>query len=220
VAKRGEKGRLARLLTTSDAGSSLQSKEPVANDTALHWAVRAKHNEVLVLLLANCSSDQIDSVNRHGYTALHIAAWSDNRDAARLLVEKHANMNIEDAWGSTPLSIAQSKWYYDFVILLCAAGADLSTEGLDLKTMLFRAVELDNVSAAEKLIEADVDILSSNDNGQTALDVAMEKGEGFEELCLLLRRQTLCEAWETKAKHQNPMCLLLGECYSALQQMR
>jgi hypothetical protein len=107
----------------------------------------------------------------------------------KLLISKKANLNVKDQWGCTAIMIANATWRFELAVLLCAAGADL-WNALDLKVILFRAVELNNVDAVKKLIDAGVDILSRNENGQTVLDIAKEKGEEADEICHILSQRT------------------------------
>jgi ankyrin repeat protein len=191
LAKNGEKDTIAKIMEENPK-SVLVDREQLTNDTALHWAVRANQIESLKQLIQNDHAQlHLDLTNFQNRTALHTAAWSDNQDAARVLIEKRANLNAKDKWDSTPLMIAQTKWHYDFAVILCGAeGIDLSIKGLDLKTMLFRAVDLNNAEAVRNLVDGGVDILQRNDEWKTALEVAIEKGEEAEDICRILATRT------------------------------
>lgn len=187
LAKFGEPERIAKALA-DNPNKIDEEREYVTNDTALHFAVRSIQTENLAQLV--CYGDSLDLFNRSGRTALHVAAFYDNQQAAKLLVNKKANLDVRDKWGTTPIMIAQAKWHYDLAIILCAAGANISMKELDLTTMLFRAVELNNAEAIQHLVDGGVDILSKDEHFKTALEVAMEKGEEADEICQILASRT------------------------------
>ena len=206
LVKHGDVEGIAKSLTENPKGIDIE-RETQTNDTALHWAARANRVDCLAQLLQHDSSvDSLNLKNRLGRTALHVCAWFDNKEAARVLIEKHADLNALDKYQQTPLMVALSKWHYDFAVQLCAAGADLSSPGLDLPTMLFQAVQQNNVTAVQNLLDAGVDILSKNEQFKTALEVAMDEGEQADELCQLLSRRTFYiqegEAGPTRAASQ------------------
>ncbi|KAE9982563.1 hypothetical protein EG327_005811 [Venturia inaequalis] len=187
LAKTGEPEQIAKALE-EDPDKIDEEREHVTNDTALHFAVRCFQPENLTQLA--CCGDSVDLSNRSGRTALHTAAFYDNQQAAKILIDKKADLDVRDRWGATPIMIAQAKWHYDLAIILCAAGADISTKELDLTTMLFRAVEMNNAEAVQHLLDNGVDILSKDEHFKTALEVAMEKGEEADEICQILSSRT------------------------------
>ena len=57
---------------------------------------------------------QVNVVNMHDQTPLHVATWSGKADAVKLLLEHHASVNVVDDSGSTPLITAAQrtpKWW-------------------------------------------------------------------------------------------------------------
>jgi ankyrin repeat protein len=57
-------------------------------------------------------------------TALHQAAWMNNIDAARFLLEKGADVSIIDATDRTPLDWAFEEGHQEIFEMLEAAGAE------------------------------------------------------------------------------------------------
>jgi hypothetical protein len=67
--------------------------------------------------------EEHDGNNR---TALHYSAYYGQRDAARLLIEKGANVNAADRYGETPLHAAAYYGKIDVIEILLANGAELN----------------------------------------------------------------------------------------------
>ena len=69
------------------------------------------------------TSKKIDERDDYGRTALHVATYTANYEAMRLLLEAGANVNLGDGYGRTPLSLARQSGYTEMVAILTAAGA-------------------------------------------------------------------------------------------------
>jgi ankyrin repeat protein len=112
--------------------------------TALMWAVAQKHPDVVKVLLANRADvhtrseswNQMEAVSPHGVpeynreipygknTALMFAARVGDLESARLLVAAGANVNDEDAWGISVVTLATHSGFVDLVEFLLDKGAD------------------------------------------------------------------------------------------------
>lgn len=92
--------------------------------TALLWAAFYNNLALLDWLLANGAA--INHQDRNGYSALHFAAQEKRYDAARMLLEKGAVLDIPDKYGNTPLwtAIFNSKDDIQLVRLFIAHGAN------------------------------------------------------------------------------------------------
>lgn len=158
----------------------LLEREPGSDDTALHCAVQADKLQILQLLLQDAKMSP-DCVNRYRRTPLHIAAIDSKLDAATVLTENHASLDLEDQWGHTPLSIAQSdenqyEMHFPVAIALIEAGAD--TKLVNIQKMFFAAVELGRVKAVQILLDRGADVLGTNPDGKKARELAKEAGDG------------------------------------------
>jgi len=157
--------------------SNFSIKEPGSEYTALHWAVQAKQIEILRILL-NKGHMPPDEINHQLRTPLHLAAHWGNLEAAKELLSHGANPDLEDIWGTTSLFIAQNNKHFPVAITLVEKGAFIDEKKLDVKELLFAAIRLDNVKAAESLLKNGADVLSRNSEGVTALQLARESGNG------------------------------------------
>jgi ankyrin repeat protein len=112
--------------------------------TALMWAVSQKHPEVVKVLLAHGADIQarsaswtdVEAVPPHGLleynraiphgadTALLFAARSGDLDSAKLLVAAGANVNDQDAWGVSAITLAAHSDFRELVQFLLEKGAD------------------------------------------------------------------------------------------------
>ena len=57
-----------------------------------------------------------------GFTPLHLAAWDQTRELARLLIARSADVNAPDARGRTPLAVAKLRGQKGVADVLAAAG--------------------------------------------------------------------------------------------------
>uniref|UniRef100_A0A0R3S3B5 Notch n=1 Tax=Elaeophora elaphi TaxID=1147741 RepID=A0A0R3S3B5_9BILA len=71
----------------------------------------------------NCTGNHTNGETYKGRTALHYAVMQSNQELARYLVERGANLNIQDHMGQTPLFLAASQGHVEMVHLLVTAGA-------------------------------------------------------------------------------------------------
>ena len=57
-------------------------------------------------ILLDMGKADADTLNGSSYTALHIAAYNGHLEAAALLIERGAKVNLVDRYGGTPLDLA------------------------------------------------------------------------------------------------------------------
>jgi uncharacterized protein len=93
--------------------------------TLLMESVIFKKEAIARLLIS--SGVDINAKEAKGWTALHFAVQSFLPDIIQLLIEKGANVNIQDNYGNTPLLNALGIFdgtHKDVILLLIQAGAD------------------------------------------------------------------------------------------------
>jgi ankyrin repeat protein len=141
VASRAGKPAIAEQLIAKGANVNARGAR---QQTALMWAVSQKHPDVVNVLLAHRADlslrsarwSQVMAVPPHGYmpynreipageeTALLFAARVGDLESARLLVSAGANVNDEDAWGVSAVTLAAHSGFGPLVEFLLEKSAD------------------------------------------------------------------------------------------------
>jgi ankyrin repeat protein len=96
--------------------------------TALHYVAvdlpKEKHSQEIARLISEgCDPNQKD---KNGWTSLHFAAQEGSLEAVHALLERGADIDVQDSSGNTPLSEAVFRYTGDggVVLALLKAGAD------------------------------------------------------------------------------------------------
>lgn len=155
--------------------SETPSTEPESDNTALHCAIEVGETDILRILLQKDHAS-IDQVNRLQRAPIHIAAIMGNLDALTELLKFHAELDLTDIWGDTPLSLAQSNNHWRIAIALIEQGAEIDRQKIDIQRMFFAAIEQNNVTVVKLLLQLRADVLSRNMDGITAIQLAQEVG--------------------------------------------
>lgn len=101
--------------------------------TALMYAVRGGHHEIVQLLLeAGASADQR---NPSGETALHLAATHGRTESTRALLQAGADLDLRDSEGHTPLYRAIERRRADIIEMLQAAALAKGKGALSLAAL-------------------------------------------------------------------------------------
>ena len=168
----------AKLQASSQA---IHDRDPDTDSTALHWGLRSKHPDHLetteILLQADAEINALDDHNR---TALHIAAYLGNYEATELLLSYKADPNIKNTWDLTPLSIAQSREHYFLAVKLVEGGANVQDgEVGGMQGTFCAAVQLGELEVAKKLLGfgKGVDLEARDKQGQTVVELARASGD-------------------------------------------
>ncbi len=115
------KGDDAGAVKLIESGADIESKDPGAGASALHYAVM-KDKIALVGLLVQRGAD-INSRTRSGTTPLHTAVLYGRLEVAEFLVNKGADINAKSASGATPLSLADAANFQPIAKMLRNKGA-------------------------------------------------------------------------------------------------
>lgn len=97
-------GKLEMVKCLLQYGADVHAVEPKSGNTALFGTVLISNREVMSELLA--SGANINAVNNHGNTPLHLAVNNRMADIIPLMVQKGANLNQMNHNGLTPLAYA------------------------------------------------------------------------------------------------------------------
>ena len=107
----------------------LVNKQDDFGYTALYWATYRGYVGCMRILLDVGKAD-VDAVSILSRTALHGAAMDGHLEAAALLFERGAKVNLVDGYGRTPLDMAH-KWHQnstEMIALLKSKGAKWASE--------------------------------------------------------------------------------------------
>ena len=110
--------------------------------------------------------DANDSFDR---TPLHRAAYSGQKEVAKLLIAKGADVNAKNDKGKTPLLSAVMFDHKEMVELLISAGADVSNADFH------ESVTRGHMEIAKLLIAKGADVNAKDDEGETPLLRAISK---------------------------------------------
>lgn len=106
----------------------------VPSGEGLHAAAAANHPHRVVELLN--AGELPDTPDPHGQTPLHHAARTGAFEAARALIDRHADVDAQDGEGQTPLLLAVENFtgHGAFIELMRFAGANPHARTVDGRT--------------------------------------------------------------------------------------
>lgn len=93
------------------------------------WEDAIKSNDVLAVVGLLGRGADVNALDRHGQSALMLAAHAGHREAVETLIAHRANLNITAKFGLSALMLAVVAGHYEIARLLAKAGADLSLRG-------------------------------------------------------------------------------------------
>jgi ankyrin repeat protein len=161
---------IARFLIASGADPSVRNAQ--SGVTALIYAVLSSRPAMVQLLLA--AGAHVDDKSRDGESLLHLAATKNNLPVLLLLLDAHADMEMLDADGRTPLDSAILHNQTGSASLLIKRGADvIHVRTVDGRGPLHEACIKGLAALLEPLIAAGADAVQRDRSGQTPLDLAL-----------------------------------------------
>ena len=100
-----------------DRGAHLDHRDTNAYDlTALDWAARNGHEDVVKLLLDRGA--EVNAKDANGWTALHLATRQGHKGVVLLLLGRGSDVGAKTSRGSTPLDLATTIGYMSIVDVL------------------------------------------------------------------------------------------------------
>jgi ankyrin repeat protein len=156
---------VAKLLIENGADLAKRDEK---GSTALHMACEEGEVDVVQLLI-DAKAD-VNAQNNDGRTPL---MWVKEGLLAKLLIENGADLEVEDDTGSTTLYYACLRGV-EVVHILIDAKADVNAQNIYGRTPLMNSVE--NLDVAKLLIENGADLAKKDEDGNTALHMACDKG--------------------------------------------
>jgi len=140
-------------------------------EPALVFAVRSGAHKSVAFLLKQ-PGIQVDATNTADETALMLAANANDLVSANLLIEAGASVNRPN-W--TPLHYAASKGHTAMMRLLIDNDAYIDAESPNGTTPLMMSAYYASPMAVKLMLEEGADPNLQNQDGQTALDMALSK---------------------------------------------
>lgn len=137
----------------------------------------AAYGDLGGLHLADDASDVDDVDPRWGFAPLHAAAWFDHPEMLEELLRRGATLQLVDAEGRTPLTLAIDRDARRAVDVLIAAGADLEARDTDGNTPIIRAAWGGHAAIVRALAAAGADTRARGSRGATLLIAAVDSGD-------------------------------------------
>ncbi|XP_052783747.1 ankyrin repeat, PH and SEC7 domain containing protein secG-like isoform X2 [Mya arenaria] len=167
-----EKGRIrcVKVLLENGAQVDIQGSW---GQSPLMLCILVEYFDIAELLINNNPSI-INQQDSSGNTCLHIAIGNDSVEGVELLLRYHADMNIMNMIGISPLmkicTMKESKNMHKIVELFIQAGVDIDLKDFKSnRTALQGAVLSKNISTVELLLNAGADPNSQDRSGRNAL---------------------------------------------------
>lgn len=153
--------------------------EEVKTDGTGELLKAAEKGDIKVLRKVLEQKVDINAQDANKRTALMIATYNQDAEAAKLLIEAGADVNIQDSMQNTPFLYAGAEGYLDILKLTIQAGADPSILNRYGGTALIPAAEHGHVEVIEELLtNTDIDVNHVNHLGWTALMEAIVLNNG------------------------------------------
>lgn len=123
-------------------------------------------------------ADDVDDVDpRWGFAPMHAAAWFDRPEMLEELLRRGASLELVDAEGRTPLTLAIDRDARRAVAVLAAAGVDLGSRDADGNPPVVRAAWGGHAEVVRILCDAGADTRARGSRGATLLIAAVDSGD-------------------------------------------
>lgn len=138
-------------------------------NSLLTQAVKRDLPEAVDYLMAHRA--RLNPRNKHGETAVSIAAYTGKLAYVKKLVEAGAEVNY---YGWPPLAYAAYNGHLDIVDYLIKRGAEVNAKTGNGSTALFFASRFGHIDVVRLLLKNQADPTVENENGETAVDWALK----------------------------------------------
>ena len=173
-----------------------------------------KHVSILRQLLKQPSVD-VNLADNAGWTALHVATYNGNIEAARLLLaDPRVDVNSQDAQHLAVLTYAARECSENHLsilrLLLEHPSIDVNLACNEGVNALYLAVSKGNIEAVKVLLaDQRVDVNCRDKNQNTPLTIAAQKPDNIDIFKLLLAEQRVDVNWVGVASHHGDMTALM-----------
>lgn len=156
-------------------GASVDLKD-VDGNSLFTVAVLERANPLIAELLLKYDVD-IDSRDRFGDSAMHLAAERGRADSAKALIDYGININATNASGRTALHVVAAEGDEEIAKMLIASGADINAIDISGFNALSCAAYMGNIEISLLLVEKTTDINLQSCAGEPPLSLAACTGE-------------------------------------------
>lgn len=160
---------VAKLLLQRGADVNLKDKQ---GDTALFRAIEMRNEEVALVILDQPKLD-LNARGLNGVTALMSYAWRDDNDVVKKLLDRGAEVNLQDNDGDAALHGVAKSGNVGLLNLLLDKGANPNLTNKVGGTPLMWAAVFGHEEAAQRLLARGADARLKDAEGKTALDWAI-----------------------------------------------
>ncbi|KAL7796221.1 ankyrin repeat-containing domain protein [Trichoderma afarasin] len=150
-----------------EGGASTELLAGGLNETPLYLAVEKDRIQSVQAILAMGKNELNFLCGDLKWSALHEA--NNKPDFLKLLLESHADPNVVNGYGSTPLFLASEMGNLESVQLLLDYGAKPDISNMDGATALHRAVKNKHLEIVKILVQKGVDVNHAREDGSTPL---------------------------------------------------
>ena len=198
-----------RVLYEDGAGNLIKAGANI-NSGVLPIAIRKGYLRTVKNLIAKGASLNAQNFDYLGYTALHTAVESGNKEIVEFLLEKSANLNIlaaefhsDSFYCGTPLMFAIKYEKPELIKLLLAKKADPNLMCKDGKTALRMAMRSRKYELFDQLIESGANIKAIDEEGKTNLMYAVEISD------IVMVRKMIEEGIQINARNKQGLTALM-----------
>ncbi|KAL2679330.1 hypothetical protein Neosp_010103 [[Neocosmospora] mangrovei] len=145
-------------------------------ETALDYAARKGFNDLIDLLFEDQDTKKYDRKN----TPLHFAAEHDHIDTVKLLVDKGASVTSVNKYDQTPLDLA-IKYGREKIVQFLLGHPDVRLKDRRGNTLLHVAAREGHIEIFRQILDIkkeEIDVNSTNQDEDTPLHLAADKGRG------------------------------------------
>ena len=168
-------------------------------------AVEKKDGTAAIALLDAPGSTVINSRDvTNGRTALHITVERRDMTWLNFLTQRHANPNLADNRGVTPLMRATQLGFHEGIEALVKAGAHVDEPNSAGETPLISAVHRRDIALMRVLLKAGADPERTDNSGRSARDYARLEGAQSSTLAEIERSATDAGGRQASAEAYGP----------------
>ncbi|XP_052278022.1 death-associated protein kinase 1-like isoform X2 [Dreissena polymorpha] len=167
-----------RRMHSSDTLGSCSEEDKAENfvQAALFCASEEGNVEGIKNLSNMAQKIDLHTANRHGETAVHMAAGGGHTEVIRFLQSKGAEIGALDKHGDSAVYWAARQGHVDVISYLHEEGVPLDTQNKSGETSLHVASRYGHLAVIEYLVTAGVELNNQDNLGETALHYAAWHG--------------------------------------------